>query len=101
MLPPLLGPTAVEPLLGRSLGLPAASTPATTSFRELLERSLGDVAALQTESQTAVQDSLIGEDLSMVETFTALREADLALKLMVQIRNKLVDAYQELQNLRF
>jgi len=37
----------------------------------------------------------------MVETFTALREADLSLRLMIQIRNKLVDAYQELQQLRF
>ena len=37
----------------------------------------------------------------MVESFTAMREADLALKLTMQIRNKLLDAYNEIQQMRF
>lgn len=80
---------------------PAGTPPAGGGFQELLATSLQQVQGLNAEAQSAVAQSLVGEDLSMVETFTAVREADLALKLMLQIRNKLVDAYQELQQLRF
>ncbi len=72
-----------------------------SGFGELLTRSLQDTQALSAKAGKAIEGSLVSEDLSMVETFTAMREADVALRLMLQIRNKLVDAYQELQQLRF
>jgi flagellar hook-basal body complex protein FliE len=80
---------------------PAPPPHAATGFAELLQQSLEQVQGMNAEAQSAVQQSLIGDDLSMIETFTAVREADLAVRLMLQIRNKLVDAYQELQQLRF
>lgn len=70
-------------------------------FGELLTRSLQDTQALSTKASNAIEGSLVSEDLSMVETFTAMREADVALRLMLQVRNKLIEAYQELQQLRF
>jgi flagellar hook-basal body complex protein FliE len=80
---------------------PVRSQPAAGGFQELLTASLEQMQGLSARSQSAVQQSLVADDLSMVETFTAMREADLALRLTLQIRNKLVDAYNELQNLRF
>jgi|GEM_PF-2277070 len=77
-----------------------AATP-TTSFQELLAQSWEQTQGLNTQATSSIESSLIGDDLSMVESFTAIREADIALRLTMQIRNKLVDAYQELQQLRF
>jgi flagellar hook-basal body complex protein FliE len=93
-----------------SIPLPGVAWPAmqappnvapATGFQELLSKTWSDTARQNDAAQRAVETSLAGEDLAMVETFTALREADLSLRLMLQIRNKLVDAYQELQQLRF
>lgn len=77
-----------------------AAAPAT-SFQELLTQSWEQTQGLNVQATTSVENGLISDDLSMVESFTAIREADIALRLMMQIRNKLLDAYQELQQLRF
>jgi flagellar hook-basal body complex protein FliE len=70
-------------------------------FQDLLLRTWQDTQQLTGNSRAAVESSLIGDDLAMVETFTAMRESDIALRLMMQVRNKLIDAYQELQQMRF
>jgi flagellar hook-basal body complex protein FliE len=95
-------PTSI-PLPG--IAWPAMQSPTTapsaTGFQDLLTQSWTDTVRQNDAAQKAVETSLAGDDLAMVETFTSLREADLSLRLMLQIRNKLVDAYQELQQLRF
>jgi flagellar hook-basal body complex protein FliE len=97
-IPPLALPTLGWP----ATQLPAATgAPATDGFQDLLVRTWNDTVQQNADAQNAITTSLVGEDLAMIETFTALREADLSLRLMMQIRNKLVDAYQELQQLRF
>ncbi|GIX04512.1 MAG: hypothetical protein KatS3mg114_0381 [Planctomycetaceae bacterium] len=71
------------------------------SFENLLWAGIQSVEQQQTRAQEAVLHSLVADDPGWVETLAAVREADLALRLMVQVRNKLVEAYQELQQLRF
>lgn len=78
-----------------------ASTGASVGFQELLMEALQTTQDLNAKSADTVQQNLVGDELSLVETFTAMREADLALKLTMQIRNKLLDAYNEIQQMRF
>lgn len=92
-----LTPTML-PLQGVSAPLSSGSP---GGFQELLSQTWQQTQQLGNGSERLIEQSLIGDDLSMVESFTALRESDLALRLMLQIRNKLVDAYQEIQQLRF
>ncbi|MFO0916893.1 MAG: flagellar hook-basal body complex protein FliE [Planctomycetaceae bacterium] len=77
----------------------AAAAPAT-SFQDALWQALEQTNTMTNQAQGSIEQSLVGDDLTMVESFTAFREADLALRMMLQIRNKLVDAYQEIQQLR-
>lgn len=88
---PVAWPLPLQPSTGTS----------ETGFANLLSQSWNDTQAITQRAQTSIEQNLVSSDLSMVETFTAMREADVALRLMMQIRNKLVDAYQELQQLRF
>jgi flagellar hook-basal body complex protein FliE len=55
---------------------------------------------MQQEADRAVERLITGEDVTPAEVLTAVQKADIAFKLMMQIRNKLVQAYQELQNIR-
>lgn len=78
-----------------------AATGAPVGFQDMLLEALKSTQESSNQSQTAVQQNLIGDELSLVESFTAMREADLAIKLTMQIRNKLMDAYNEIQQMRF
>ena len=70
------------------------------SFSQLLVNSLSETSQLDLEAQSAIEQQLAGEEISQVEVFTAVKKADLSLRMMLQIRNKLVDAWQEIQQLR-
>ncbi|MCL2349571.1 MAG: flagellar hook-basal body complex protein FliE [Planctomycetaceae bacterium] len=71
-----------------------------TSFGELLADSIGEVNSLQQNADTAVETLMTGGDIGTAEVLTAVQKADIAFKLMMQIRNKLVAAFQEIQNIR-
>src|SRR5262245_6948173 len=70
------------------------------SFQDVLMKSLEQVNELDRQSQAMIAGALTGEDYTQAEVFTAVKKADLALRTMLQIRNKLLDAYNELKNLR-
>lgn len=100
----MINPLSLNSSIGR-IASPAtpsiANTGVPVGFQEMLLEALETTQSLNAESQASIQQNLLGDELSMVETFTAMREADLALKLTMQIRNKLLDAYNEVQQMRF
>jgi flagellar hook-basal body complex protein FliE len=104
---PSLATSFRNPVNWPSFATPAAGGPATAGaapqvdFQQLLGDALSQVRSAGQESQAAVRNSLLSDEMTLVETFSTMREADLALKLTMQLRNKLIEAYQELQNLRF
>lgn len=69
-------------------------------FQNLLIGSLTQTNAMQQSAENAVAEHLAGGDPTQVEVFSAVKKADLALRTMVQVRNKLLDAYQEIQRMQ-
>src|SRR5262245_22063764 len=65
-----------------------------------LREQLSEVNSLQTEVDTRAQAVALGQTESVTDVFTAARKAEIAFTMLMEIRNKLVDAYNELQNLR-
>jgi flagellar hook-basal body complex protein FliE len=55
---------------------------------------------MQHQADQAVQQLVTGEDVNPAEVLTSLQKADISFQLMLQIRNKLVQAYQEVNNIR-
>jgi flagellar hook-basal body complex protein FliE len=78
----------------------AAVEPDGKSFKSLLVESINDVNALQQDADRAVEGLFTGEDVNPAEVLTAVQKADLAFRMMMQIRNKLVAAYDEVKNIR-
>ena len=102
MTTPIGGPFQQLPL---SLPLsPAAANAAGKTnepqFQNLLVDSLKETANAEQSAQLAVENSLAGGDVTQVEVFSAVKKADLALRMMVQIRNKLLDAYDEVKQMQ-
>lgn len=69
-------------------------------FKNFLLEALDSVNNLQQDADSAVKDMFTGGDTTTAEVLTAVQKADMSFRLMMQIRNKLVQAYQEIQQVR-
>jgi len=70
------------------------------SFKDLLIDSMKRVNDMQLEADQAINRLAAGQTDNVAEVMTAVEKADLAFQLLMQIRNKLVDAYQEVRQMR-
>jgi flagellar hook-basal body complex protein FliE len=89
--------------LGGTLGglAAGASSPGgIDSFAKLLAGQVSEVNAMQTSADDLVHQMLTGEDVNQAEVLTAVQKADLAFRMMLQVRNKLIEAYRELQQIQ-
>jgi flagellar hook-basal body complex protein FliE len=70
----------------------------TGGFADTFKKALSRVNHLQQQSDVAMQDVVKG-DLGIHEGMMAISEADLSLRLLVQVRNKVIDAYREISRM--
>jgi flagellar hook-basal body complex protein FliE len=68
-------------------------------FGEVLQRTLGDASQLQDEARSTIEAFLRGEPVDLHQVMAASEEASIALELLVEMRNKLTDAYRTLMNM--
>jgi flagellar hook-basal body complex protein FliE len=84
--------------LGQSNRPSGTETPTKPdNFGDLLIDGLREVNNKQTESQSQVEGLLSGEDVDTAEVITSIQKADMAFQLLVQVRNKLMQAYEQIQ----
>ena len=80
-----------------------ARVPGPTSsggFGESLSRSLEAVNSLQLQAQAAASSLAGGQPVDMAQTLVTVEKANISLQFALQIRNKLVEAYQEIMRLQ-
>lgn len=70
------------------------------SFRELLVEELQKVNSLQKNSEYLNNKLILGEVENIHQVMIAAEKADLALQLTLQIRNKILDAYNEIMRMQ-
>lgn len=70
------------------------------NFGELLAKGLEQVHVLQSDADEAVWQLAAGETDNLHHVMTTLERASLALELTIAIRNKLVEAYQEIMRMQ-
>jgi flagellar hook-basal body complex protein FliE len=78
----------------------SSSGPAPASFENTLGTLVGDVAAKQSAATDAVNGLLAGKNVSLHQTMIAMEEASVSFQLMVEVRNKLLESYQELMRMQ-
>lgn len=67
----------------------------TLSFKDLLVNSISEVQRLQTQADQSIRELVSGEIADVSQVLVAIEKADIAFNTMMQIRNKIVEAYQE------
>lgn len=65
------------------------------SFADTLAESLNKVNSIQQEADQAIEKLVSGKTQNIHETMLAVGKADIAFRMTMQVRNKIVEAYQE------
>ncbi len=65
-----------------------------------LQTALNDVDKLQKEAAVSASQLVLGEEEYLHNTVLAYEKANLALQLTVEVRNKIVEAYQEIMRIQ-
>ena len=92
----------VEKVLGAQAAEATQATQAVqgAGFGDILSKFVGEVNDKQIASTQAVTDLLAGKDIPLHQAMIAMQEAGVAFQLMVEVRNKLLEGYQELMRMQ-
>lgn len=70
------------------------------TFLETLKDAVGNVNELQKKADVQMQKLSTGKAENIPDVLIATEQADIALKLMVQVRNKIIDAYNDIMKMQ-
>ena len=70
------------------------------SFAQFMLGALNEVNSMQQQADSAVEQLFGGGEANAAEVLTAVQKADMSFKMLLQIRNKLVEAYHQIQDIR-
>ena len=70
------------------------------SFADTLKDAIGSVNNLQLAADKGAQDLAAGRTDNVADVMINTEKADIALRLMVQVRNKIIDAYQDIMKMQ-
>ena len=71
-----------------------------TSFGDVLKEAISEVNQLSNAADSAIQKQLAsGESTDLHATMIALEKAEVSFQLMMQIRNKILKAYEEIMRM--
>jgi len=70
-------------------------------FADTLRGAMGEMGELSAQAETKVAGVLEGSGGDVHSALIAVEKADLSFQLMMQVRNKIVSAYQEISRMQF
>ena len=84
-------------ILPNSIGV---TNTAPAGFDKLVTGLVNEVSAKQSTAGESVNGLLSGKNVSLHQTVIAMEEASISFQLMVEVRNKLLESYQELMRMQ-
>lgn len=80
---------------------PAAGAGTEGSFGDTLKEAVGDVDNLALDARYKVSNMIQSNGADVHDAMIAVEKADLSFQLMLQVRNKVVQAYQQIAGMQF
>lgn len=79
---------------------PSAVTQTENSFSNILESLVSNTNQQQQSADQAIQELHAGGEKNLHEAMISMEKADISMRYMVQVRNKVIDAYQEIMRMQ-
>ncbi len=90
----------IRPVAGAGAGGAASRAAGQTSFKDVLMKNIEQVNVLQQDAEKAIEDLNTGRRDDVANVLLAKEKADAAFRMLQQVRNKLVEAYDEVKQMR-
>ncbi len=90
----------LKSLIPLSLGRKEESSVNGDSFGKLLKNSMEEVNQLQCEADRSIEQLVAGESKNLHETMIAMEKANISFRLMMEVRNKIIEAYQDVMRMQ-
>jgi flagellar hook-basal body complex protein FliE len=87
-------PAVQDPTRVAGEGAAPTVAPASQSFESALGDSLASIRSLQEDVQQKTRGLVLGEDVELHEVMLAANKSEVAMNLLLEVRNKLVDAWE-------
>lgn len=71
-----------------------------SSFSNLLHNAVQEVSAKQNAATAAVNGLMTGQNVSLHQAVIAMEEANISFQLMIEVRNKMLEGYQEIMRMQ-
>ena len=97
---PLLRPEGLQPKLPAAMPDGVRLAPEAGGFGNMLEGLVNSVNTKEAQAADLTKSVLLGDSNQLHQSVIAMQEASVAFSLMVEVRNKLVDSYQELMRMQ-
>ncbi len=96
------GAQGVSPIRSGASGTRSVAGPdqAGPSFKDALMKQLDQVNRLQQDAETAIEDVVSGKRDDLDNVMIAKQKADIAFQMLLQVRNQMMDAYEEIKQIR-
>lgn len=94
------GAGGIGPLGDRAQPGQAGQALSGPSFKDVLLENLEKVNQLQTDATRAIEDLQTGRRNDVETVLMATAKADTAFKMLLSVRNKMMDAYEEIKQIR-
>ena len=69
-------------------------------FKQFLQQQIAEVNKLQSDATVAVEDLATGRRDDLESVIIATQKADVAFRMLLQVRNKVMEAYDEIKQIR-
>lgn len=94
-------PAGLNPAQQADRSTRGSSADLASALGSTFGRMLDEVNALQLQANQKVEEFATSPDKDIHGTMIALQKADVSLRMMLQVRNKLLNAYQEITRMQF
>lgn len=86
--------------LNQQVAPESAASPSSETFSQFLNRSINEVNDMLGAADKSARDLAVGKTENLHDAMITMEKAETAFKLLVQVRNKVIDAYQEVMRMQ-
>ena len=86
---------------GTAIATPANAAVGSAPFSDLLTDAVGEVSQLEQQAQTTAAGLMTGSGVDVHQAMIATEKASMAFELALAVRNKAVQAYQQVMSMQF
>ncbi|MFZ5998192.1 MAG: flagellar hook-basal body complex protein FliE [Nitrospirota bacterium] len=87
--------------IGQGLPEPSKNTQkSSSSFEAAINDAMREVSAVQNDAEKAIEDFAKGEVKDIHTVVVAMEKADISMQTLLQVRNKLLTAYEEIMRMQ-